>query len=163
MKISSELADQLANAYVNELNGGVGGRLYIFSGTIPESADDALDMMNDHTELVVLTNNDTGGVITWTNSGGGVILKTIGEVWEGTNAFDGAYYGPGTQTATFARFCADGDNGRDQSSGNPRIQFCISGPTGTACELLLSNPDVTDDGGTMKTRIDFARIVVPLG
>lgn len=157
MKITTDLADAIAALYKEELDGGF---LYVFSGPIPASAEDALDMGGDHTQLAMLSIDDDGETgFTWDAPVDGVIVKPGAAVWEGLNDFDGAEDSETTLTATFARFCPDGDDGRGAAT-TPRVQFCISGPAG-ACELLLNSTSVTANG-TLKTRIDFARIVVPL-
>ena len=160
MKITTELADAIAALYKAELDGGF---LYIFSGPIPASAEDALTVGpgGDHTQLAMLSESDDGVTgLTWSAPVDGVIVKNPSETWEGLNDFDGAEELETTLTATFARFCPSGDNGRT-AAVTPRVQFCITGPAG-GCELLLNSTSVTANG-VLKTRIDFARIVQSLG
>ena len=158
MKITTELADAIASLYKSELDGGF---LYVFSGPIPASAEDALDMGADHTQLAMLSESDDGMTgLTWSAPVDGVIVKTPSETWEGLNSFDGAEDSETTLTATFARFCPSGDNGRT-AAVTPRVQFCITGPAG-GCEMLLNSTAVTANG-VLKTRVDFARIVQGMG
>lgn len=157
MKISTSLANTMAEAYRTALNGGL---LYIFSGTTPAGAEDALDMAADHTALCTISTNGGGTGLAWDAASNGAILKPSGDTWEGVNVFTGTTPGAGTLQATFARFCPPGDNGQGAGSGD-RVQFCISGPSGI-CEMLLSSTSITDDGASgLSTSVDFARILVP--
>lgn len=158
MKITTDIADDYLGQLKTLLDGGF---LYVFNGPIPESAEDALDMGSDHTQLAMLSvdgDNMTG--LTWETPANGVMLKPNGDTWEGLNDFDGANDGESSLEATFARLCPSGDDGRSAAS-TPRLQFCISGPAGF-CELMLSSTTVVDNA-VLKTRVDFARIVQPLG
>ncbi|HRO59335.1 MAG TPA: hypothetical protein PK177_09255 [Burkholderiaceae bacterium] len=105
-----------------------GGRMYWFSGPVPTSADDALDMVNDHTQLVMMTESGDGSTgLTFAVPAGTAMLKNAGETWSGLIAFDGAEDSETTLTATFYRFCAAGDNGRGAAS-SARIQGTIGAP-----------------------------------
>lgn len=107
-----------------------GGRMYWFNGPVPASADDALDMGSDHTQLVEMTESGDGVTgLTFEAPSGTAMLKAGGETWSGLIAFDGANDSETTLEATFYRFCAEGDDGRGAATG-PRLQGTI-GPPGS--------------------------------
>lgn len=136
MTIASDL---MLSALRDELNGG---RKFWFSGPVPANADEPLDMVNDHTQLVEFTEGGDGVTgLTFEAPSGGAMLKTASEVWSGLVDFDGAEAAEDTLTATFYRFCADGDDGRDAGT-TARIQGTI-GTAGT--NILMANPDLTDN------------------
>ena len=57
MKITNALSAAALNAIKATLDGG---RMYYFAGPVPAEAGDALDMVNDHTEVVVMTESGDG-------------------------------------------------------------------------------------------------------
>lgn len=120
-----------------------GGRMYWFHGPVPESADDALDMVNDHTQLVEMTESGDGVTgLTFEAPSGTSMLKKSTETWSGLIAFDGADDGESSLEATFYRFCASGDDGRGAATG-PRIQGRI-GPADS--DIPMDNTTLTDNG-----------------
>lgn len=120
-----------------------GGRLFIFAGTVPATAEEALDMVTDHTELVEMTESGDGVTgLTFEAPSGEGMVKAAAETWEGLIDFDGFESGPGTATATFYRFCTDGDNGRGAAT-DPRIQGTIGGPES---DMPMASAELTDNG-----------------
>lgn len=111
-----------------------GGKLYLFAGPLPATADEALDLVNDHTECVVITDNGAGAPLTFDTPTSGVLNKAASQVWKGTVALDGAEAGAGTATPTFYRFCAGTDNGRGAANASTgyRVQGTVGGPNSGA-------------------------------
>lgn len=140
LKLSTATANGLANAIglKEQLDGG---KLYIFAGPVPETADEALDLVNDHTELCVITVNDSGTGLTFDAATNGVLGKAAAETWSGTCAFDGADAATTTLAPTFYRFCASGDNGRAaaNTSTGYRVQGSVGGPNSGADLQLGAN------------------------
>ena len=100
-----------------------GGFLFVFStntGTIPTSADNAVDVSAVLLVKISLSAGTTGLTFA-TPAVNGVLSKTAAEAWTGNNVATG--------TAAFWRFCASGDAGTtaDTTFVHPRIQ----GTTGT--------------------------------
>ena len=105
-----------------------GGRMFWFAGPVPATADEALDMVADHTQLVEMTESGDGVTgLTFQAPSGSAMVKAAAEDWSGLIAFDGAEDAETTLTATFYRFCTDGDTGRGVASA-PRLQGTIGGP-----------------------------------
>lgn len=147
MSIASEIA--LA-ALKSELDGG---RMYWFAGPVPASADDALDMDNDHTQLVEMTESGDGATgLTFESPSGNAMTKAAAETWSGTIAFDGAEDGEDELVATFYRFCADGDNGRGTATG-PRLQGTIGGP---GSDIPMTSSVLVDNGSNTQGLSYFA-------
>jgi len=120
-----------------------GGRLYLFAGPVPATAEEALDMGADHTQLVEMTESGDGTTgLTFEAPSGSGMTKAAAETWEGLIAFDGAESGPGTLNATFYRFCSAGDNGRGAAT-DPRIQGTIGGPE---ADMPMDSTALTDNG-----------------
>jgi len=120
-----------------------GGRMYWFSGAVPASAADALDMVTEHTQLVEMTESGDGLTgLTFDPPAGDSMLKAAAEAWTGLVEFDGAEDAATTLTATFYRFCAAGDDGRGAATG-PRLQGTI-GPAGS--DIPMASPDLTANG-----------------
>lgn len=148
----SYASEFLLNALKNELDGG---RMYWFSGPVPASADDALDMVNDHTQLVEMTESGDGVTgLTFDAAVGNAMVKAAAEVWSGLVAFDGAEDSESSLTATFYRFCADGDNGRGAGSG-VRLQGTIGGP---GSDIPMTSAVLTDNGSNTQGMSYFAVI-----
>lgn len=132
-----------------------GGRMYWFSGAVPASAEAALDMVTEHTQLVEMTKNGDGVTgLTFDPPSGNSMLKASAEVWRGLIAFDGAEAAATTLTATFYRFCAAGDNGRGAATG-PRLQGTI-GPAGS--DIPMASAALTANGANTQGMSYFAVI-----
>lgn len=101
-----------------------GGLLMIYAGPEPESAGAALDMVDLHTELVVVSDDAGAGGLTFGAASGGAIVKDSGQTWRGVAAFSGAEDAEMFLTPTFFRLCAAGDDGRAASS-SPRLQGSV--------------------------------------
>jgi hypothetical protein len=122
-----------------------GGFLYIFSGSVPESPDDALDMVTDHTQLAMISVDDDGTTgLTFETPSGNVLVKTAAEDWIGTIVFNGAEDGETTLTPTFFRFCEDGDDPTAAATG-VRVQGTVGGPSSGA-DMLRSTTTMTANG-----------------
>lgn len=88
-----------------------GGRINIYAGTPPATADDAI---GSATLLCAITLNSTGSGIAFdTAAVNGVLQKAPGEVWSGVNLTNGV--------AAWYRHVAAGDTG-DASTTAPRLQ-----------------------------------------
>lgn len=108
------------------------GFLYLFSGAVPATADEALNMATTHTELLMVSVDGDGVTgLTFNAPSGGILAKASGEAWSGEAAFDG-FNAATTQAATFFRFCAAGDDGRGaaHASTGYRIQGTVSAVSG---------------------------------
>jgi hypothetical protein len=113
-----------------------GGRLYLFAGTVPATAEAALDIGTTHTLVAEVTESDDGVTdLTFdATAADGVLQKAGDEDWEATAA--------ATATMTFFRFCENGDNGEGAASTTlKRIQGTI-GPNGSY-DLQRPNPTVS--------------------
>lgn len=145
LKPSIALANALANAGgLKELLNG--GKLYLFAGPVPATADAALNMVDDHTLIGVFTESDDGTTgLTFENPTGGILSKTITEVWASTTAFDGADDGETSLAPSFWRFCAGSDNGQGAADGSTgyRLQGTAGGPTAGA-HLTIATPTLGD-------------------
>jgi len=119
-------------------------KLYIFAGTIPDTPDEALDMVATHTECVPITNNSTGTGLTFDSASGGVLYKAAAETWSGVVA-TGGFDTSNPITPTFYRLCAAGDNGRGVADGSTgyRIQGTVGGP-GSGADLRLGTDNLTN-------------------
>lgn len=144
LKISVATANAAANS-IGLKEQFDNGLLIIFSGPVPDTADEALDLVTEHTELVVISDNDTGDGLDFAAPSGGVLGKSGGQTWTGTVAFDGFEDGETDLTPTFYRFCADGDNGRGAADGSTgyRVQGTVGGPNSGA-DLQLGANDLTN-------------------
>lgn len=132
-----------------------GGRMYWFSGAVPASAAAALDMVTEHTQLVMMTESGDGTTgLTFATPSGTSMLKASAEVWRGLIAFDGAEDSETTLTATFYRFCAAGDNGQAAATG-PRLQGTI-GPAGS--DVPMASAALTANGSNTQGMSYFAVI-----
>lgn len=159
---------QLSNALRTAMleSGGVSellsdGKLYVYSGPVPTSADEPLDMDSLHTELVVITDDDSGDGLDFETAANGVLSKAAGQVWKGTITFDGVDDGESSLAATFFRFCASGDDGRGAGDGTTyRIQGTAGGPTDGA-ELDVGASSLVDNG-TNAVTLSVGNIRLPL-
>lgn len=90
-----------------------GGKIRIFAGAAPATADDA----ETGTLLCELSVNSTGTGLTFDGTpSNGTLVKNPAEVWSGVNVASG--------TATYYRFVAAGDTGA-ASSTQARIQGTV--------------------------------------
>lgn len=93
------------------------GFIYLYSGPVPDSAEAALDP-----SCVKLCKVDAaagaGTGVTWDGApANGVLQKTAGETWSGTNLATG--------TATFYRYCVGADDGSAAYAAQYRIQGTV--------------------------------------
>jgi len=112
------------------------GFLYIFSGTVPATAAEALTVPGTHQSLVKISNNGGATGLTQDAPSSGVLSKAAAETWKGTVANSG--------TATFYRFCAAGDNGQGVADGSTgyRVQGTVGG-SGSGADLELGSTTLT--------------------
>lgn len=120
------------------------GLIKIYSGPVPNSADDALGGSN--VLLTTISNNSTGTGLTLGAAANGVIPKTASEVWSGNNVAAG--------DATFYRHVAPGDDGT-LSVTQPRLQGAVAV---AGAELNLSS--VSLSAGAPQT-IDYYVVAAP--
>ena len=140
--ISNLLAQAMLAAAKDELDGG---NFYIFSGSVPADADDALDMVTDHTLCVKMTESNDGSTgLTFGSPTGTSLPKNGSEVWLGLVNFVGFEGAESELTPTFFRFCTAGDNGQGAAAA-PRLQGTIGGPSSGA-QVLLGSDTLTDNG-----------------
>lgn len=130
-----------------------GGRMYWFSGPVPATAEEALDMVSSHTRLVEMTESGLGSTgLTFDPPSGGSMVKSSAETWSGTIQFSGANDGESTLNATFWRFCAAGDNGQSVADGS-RVQ----GTIGTAgASINMASTALTANGSNTQGVSYFA-------
>lgn len=141
LKISVPTANGLANGMglKEQFDGGL---LYLFAGPVPETADAALDLVSQHTQVVVISVNSAGTGLTFDAPNLGVLGKAAAEVWSGVVELEGAASGESTIAPTFYRFCAAGDDGRSAAGANTyRVQGAVGGPNSGA-ELQLGAADL---------------------
>lgn len=123
-KISTGLRDHIlaTGSLKTGLDGGV---IYVYSGTVPATADAAL---SGNTLLCIISNNAAGtGITMGTTPASGVLGKNATEVWKGQVVATG--------TATFYRFAGLTDGGA-LSTTLKRVQ----GTVGTvAADLIFSS------------------------
>lgn len=105
-----------------------GGKLYLFAGDIPANADAALDMVAEHTQVVVITNNGGATGLTFATATNGSLGKTVAEIWKGIVALSGAENALTAITPTFYRYCAGTDNGR--AAANTATGYRAQGTVG---------------------------------
>lgn len=124
------------------------GILYLFAGPVPNTADEALDMVNDHTQVVAISVNGDGTGLTFDAPVAGVLAKAAAENWTGTVAFDGADDAELSLQPSFFRFCAAGDTGRGAADGSTgyRIQGSV-GPAASGADLLIGGTGVLEPTG----------------
>lgn len=121
-----------------------GGRINIYAGTPPATADDAIGAA---VLLCAVTLNSTGTGINFdTAASAGVLAKAPGEVWSGVNV--------ATNSATFYRHVAAGDDGT-LSTTQPRLQGVV-GVSGA--DMNLSSVSLAS--GATQT-IDFYTVALP--
>jgi len=112
-KISTGLRDH--NLVSGSLKSGIdGGAIYVYSGTVPATADAALA---GNTLLAVISNNAAGtGITMAAAAASGVLGKNAAEIWRGLIVADGV--------ASFYRFASLTDAGA-LSAVDKRIQGTI--------------------------------------
>jgi hypothetical protein len=114
-----------------------GGFIYIFSGTVPATPDAS---SGSSVLLATITVNHDGTTgLTFEDPAGGSLAKATDEIWEGTVVANG--------TATYARFCAAGDDGTGATTTAVRMQMTI-GTSGA--ELNLSSIVLATGGDPVK-------------
>lgn len=114
------------------LSTGLGMRLYIYSGTVPENADAATA---GGTLLVTITDNGSGDPLTLeSTASGGYVSKPAAQVWSGVVAELG--------TATYFRLGVG--NALEMSNvADPATGYRIQGTVGTVgADLILSSADL---------------------
>lgn len=122
------------------------GFVYVFAGTMPATASEALNMATTHTQVAMLSVAGDGVTgLTFEDAVGPVLSKETTQDWEGLADFDGFVAGPGTITPLFFRMCASGDNGRTLNTTTARLQGTVGGPASTA-DMKLAADTVTDNG-----------------
>jgi len=144
IKLSTGMRNHLltTGSFAGALNGGL---LTIYSGPIPDSADDVL---SGNTLLCTVSVDGLGGGINFEAAAvSGVLSKASAEVWQGTNAATGV--------ASFYRWV--------EASGDPTLSSTtekrIQGSIGVAGEdLNLSSVSLTS--GAVQS-IDFFNITLP--
>ena len=124
------------------------GFVKVYAGTVPATADAALDGTN--TLLSTISNNSTATGLTLNGGTGavasGVVGKTSTETWSGVNAASG--------TATFYRHVAPGDDG--SSSGT---QSRIQGGIATSGSDMNLTSTTLSSGATQT--LNFYSIALP--
>lgn len=111
-----------------------GGYLYLYSGPVPASADDAID--GSGAKIFKLTKDNDGSTgLTFQNTAvNGVLRKTTAEVWKGAAL--------ATATVTFFRFCTDTDDGTGASDGShARVQGTVG--TDATYGMILTSTSFT--------------------
>jgi hypothetical protein len=102
------------------------GHLRFFSGPVPPTADEAVDVSS--AALLTVDNGGTG--VTFQNTAAnGVMTKTAAETWSGTIGTTG--------TAAFFRYCVGSDTGAGAAAaGNYRVQGTVG--TDITADLLVA-------------------------
>lgn len=145
LKYSNALAVEVCVALKDALDGG---SLFLFAGTLPTDANAALDMVATHTQVAIITNNDTGTGITFDTPTTENLNKAAAETWKGSPNFDGKDGGLTTLTPTFYRFCESGDDGRGTGTG-ARIQGTVGGPS-SGSDIELGSATVSSTGSAIE-------------
>lgn len=115
VNISTPCATAMAVALKTALDGG---KLYIFDGPVPASAEDAT---TGATLLVTIESDAADTKLHFGTPTTGLLSKDPTETWEGTTVAAG--------TAVFFRFCEDGDAPATASATANRVQgLCGTSP-----------------------------------
>lgn len=145
------LSSQIANALL--ATGSLkslldGGKIYIYSGPVPASADAAIDVSSVLLDTITAA---AGAGVTFDGApANGVLKKTAAEVWSGTAAAAG--------TASFYRLCVGTDTGSAASgAGNYRVQGSIG--TDASFDMVFSSAAIAS--GDVKTLNTF-QLQLPL-
>jgi hypothetical protein len=130
------------------------GRLYLFAGPVPATAEEALDMGSSHTQICEFTESGDGATgLTFAAPAGSSMSKAGAEEWKGLIAFSGADDSETTLTPTFWRFGTSGDNCQAAAT-DPRLQGTAGGPlTDLPCAPQTDN-------GTNTLTVDLFAVVV---
>lgn len=139
------------------IEGASGFYVLFFSGSVPASPDDALDMASDHTQLLKLTVSGDGstGLTLAASASNRTIAKNAAETWSGTIDFSGTVANgtagsPQTATCTFFRIVESTDSGQDAgTSTDVRIQGTCGEP-GSGADLIMTDTDMTDNESNTK-------------
>lgn len=147
IKISDALANELLdNGSFKTLFETGSSFIYIFSGTVPATAGEALDVPTTHTLLAKIaadvTPADSGvvGLDFAAAAGSRALTKSGSQTWAGKVVASG--------TATFFRLCSDGDNGQGAASAS---NYRVQGSCGTsgADFIMTSTALVDNDSNTV--------------
>lgn len=133
VSLSTAAATAMAAAVKAGLDGGL---LKIFSGPVPANAEAAIDGAS--VVLAVITEDGDGSTgLTFDVPTTGTLSKAAAETWTclGADVVSG--------TATFWRFCEDGDAGTALSTTALRIQGLV-GTNPFEAELLLGSTTLTN-------------------
>ena len=123
-------------------------KLYLFAGAVPANADAALDMATTHTQVAIITNNDTGTGVTFDTPTNENTSKAAAETWKGSPNFDGKDAALTTLTYSFYRLCAAGDDGRAAGTGS-RVQGTVGGPSSGA-DLELGSATIASSAAAQE-------------
>lgn len=138
--------------------------LYLFAGPVPANADEALDMVSDHTQTVKVAADATAiadGIVPLelaASASGGYITKSTSQTWKGLIAFDGVNDASPSLTPTFWRLCAGGDNGRAAGTGT---SYRVQGTAGVSGADLLLPSATQEDNGTNEFGLGVAQFGYP--
>ncbi len=117
-----------------------GGVIHVFSGPIPATADEALDVGGAHTLLITVDNSGSG--VSFDTPVNGVLPKLPSETWGGTFAASGA--------PTFYRWCAASDAGTAAGGASTyRVQGSAGGPLDAVEFDLGANPVTSGNSFTL--------------
>ena len=105
------------------------GFIYIFSGPIPEGADDAVDGSSVLLAKVSVDGDGVTGLTFEGTASNGVLTKTESEAWKGPIVASG--------TATFLRHCESADDGTTASTTAKRLQDTVG--TDISAGLVLTS------------------------
>lgn len=109
-----------------------GGKIYVYSGPVPATADAAVDASS---VLLATITAAAGAGVTFNGApANGVLQKTAAETWSGNVATTGV--------ASFYRLCVGADNGSAAASaGNYRVQGSIG--TDASFDLQVTSTALT--------------------
>lgn len=122
------------------------GFIKIYAGTIPTTADDAINLGVSPILCTISVNSTGTGITLAATATAGVVTKNSGEVWSGVNAASG--------TATFYRHVSATDTAIS-STTEKRVQGLIAL---LGQEFDISNPVLTS--GATQT-IDYYALTLP--
>lgn len=145
--LSSQIADALlATGSLKSLLDT--GKIYIYSGPVPSTADEAVDVSCVLLDTITAA---AGAGLTFDGAPvNGVLKKTAAETWSGVAGATG--------TASFWRFCVGTDNGSALSAaGNYRVQGTVG--TDASYDMVLTTAAITS--GDTKTLNTF-QLQLPL-
>lgn len=146
LKISTATANGLANA-IGIKEQFDGGFLYLFAGPVPNTANEALDLVTSHSGVIKISLDGAGVTgLTFAAPSAGFISKTVAEAWKGTVDITGLHNADSTIDPTFFRFCtaADDGSGVANSTTGYRLQGTVGSISGGFD--LGCNPTTFTDG-----------------